>query len=128
MTIRATADGNPSAQIIGNTTVDFVNGWANFPNLMINLNGTYILDFNVIFPAEASDFIISSQEVTVILKQVEAHVVEQPTSVAVNSSFDVVVDLLNAVTGNTIEDIAWRVSVVFTLIHCLRRVLRRPTH
>ena len=114
MTLQATGDSEPSAQLTGNTTIPFVDGWANFTNLMIDLNGTYILDFNVVYPAEASDFSIASQEVAVILKIVEGRIVEQPTSVTKDAAFSVIVDLLHTTTGNKIDNIAWRVIVFFT--------------
>ena len=108
-TLRATGSGDPSAELVGNTTVDFLGGWANFTNLMIDISGTYIIDFNIVYPNEASHFSISSQTVTVAAQQLKGRVVTQPSAVVKDAPFNVEVDLLNSVTGRKIGDIAWRV-------------------
>ena len=53
--------GDPEASIIGNNTVKFSKGWANFTTLRISHNGTgYVLDFNISKPSTAK-FNTSSQ-------------------------------------------------------------------
>jgi hypothetical protein len=52
--------GDPKATIIGNNTVKFKQGWANFTSLAISHNGTYILDFHISKP-DTANFQASSQ-------------------------------------------------------------------
>lgn len=48
--------GHPSANLLGNITVKFVNGVANFTDLAIDLLGEgYIIDFVVTSPLEAAN-------------------------------------------------------------------------
>ena len=100
----------------GETTVQFIQGWANFSSVMIDKIGTYILDFNVVYPAEATHFSISSNMVTVNPKLVDGRVVNQPTQITRGHTFHVIVDLVNDITRTKIQDIAWRVSFVTTIL------------
>ena len=57
--------GNGLASLIGNTTVTFVNGTADFSGLGIDRMGSYVLDFNITHPVEASNYSLSSLAVNV---------------------------------------------------------------
>ena len=57
--------GGGLASLIGNTTVTFVNGTANFSGLGIDRMGSYILEFNITHPAEAANYSLDSLTVNV---------------------------------------------------------------
>jgi hypothetical protein len=57
--------GFGQANLIGNATVTFVNGTANFTGLGVDRMGTYVLDFNIIHPPEAANYSLTSQTINV---------------------------------------------------------------
>jgi hypothetical protein len=74
--------GNPSAQLLDNTTIKFVNGWANFTNLAINYFGTgYIIDFNITSPTEGENMTLASDPVDISARPI--------TAVTISSTADV---------------------------------------
>ncbi|XP_012942613.1 fibrocystin-L [Aplysia californica] len=57
--------GSPYSRLIGNTSVTFQNGWANFTNLAITNRGDYILEFNVTSPPEATNYSLEAMAIRV---------------------------------------------------------------
>jgi hypothetical protein len=68
--------------LIGNTTVQFVDGWANFTNLGINYFGSdYIIDFNISSPAQGENYTVMSDPLTIPSRRINAVVVETTTEI-----------------------------------------------
>ena len=122
-TIRA-GTGNPSAQLIGNTTIQFVNGWANFTNLGIDYFGTgYIIDFNITSPDEGENVTLASDPMDIPSRPITAATVSSTSEVYESTFMSVGLELRDDVTGETISDITWRVCrlsincTVYSFIH-----------
>lgn len=115
--------GNPSAQLLGNTTIKFVNGWANFTNLAINYFGTgYIIDFNITSPTEGENMTLASDPVDISARPITAVTISSTADVYESTFMSVAMELRDSVTEETISDIAWRVCIkleVFQFLFCL---------
>ena len=57
--------GGGLASLSGNTSVTFINGTASFTDLSIDRMGSYILEFNITHPVEASNYSLDSLTVNV---------------------------------------------------------------
>ena len=103
--------GHPNAVLGGIVTVEAVDGWFNFTDLVISHMGTgYILDFNVTFPVQAGSFLIASSAFDVPGRSVKIHVHDQSSGDIVRgSSFSITLDIQDSDTNEIISDIAWRV-------------------
>lgn len=98
---------------MGNTTVQFVDGWANFTNLGINWFGSdYIIDFNISSPQEGENFTVASDPITIPARQIHAVILDGSIQVVEQSSMSVTIELRDSISGNVVEDIAWRVGVI----------------
>ena len=65
MEVSIQSGGSSRAQLLGNTTVTFEDGWANFTNLYITNRGDYVLQFNITEPPSAVNYSLVSPTVTV---------------------------------------------------------------
>ena len=71
-TLRANT-GNPSGQLLGNTTVTIQDGWANFTNLSIDYQGNgYIIDFNITDPVEGENFTLATDPFNIASRYLRA--------------------------------------------------------
>ena len=95
--------------------VNVSNGWFNFTDLAISHMGTgYILDFNVTYPAVATNFTLATSPFDVAGRPLRAHVVTKTSGDIVrNAGFNVGIDLRDRQTGMIISDIGWRVCRCF---------------
>ena len=123
-TIQSGSHSNNNAEIMGNVTIPFVDGWANFTSLNINLAGSdVVLDFNVIYP-NTSTLAVSSGTFDVTARPYVAVVVDSPSAaVEAGEKFDVVVEVVDESTMLAVTDLADKVrSFVFlacVLVGCI---------
>ena len=75
--LTAVVSSGPAEGFVTNSTVEFVNGLANFEGLVFSHPGTYTLSFIVTLPMTAS-FSISSQTLTVQSRSLELEIYQQP--------------------------------------------------
>ena len=109
------ASSNPDGVLHGDTTVDFLLGWANFTDLAITHEGDYTLKFEISSPADAvGSFGSHTMDVTIERKVLEVRVAEQPTEVYLDANFTIDIDLVDAITGNRLDEIDFKVSIHFT--------------
>ncbi|XP_061189118.1 fibrocystin-L-like [Saccostrea echinata] len=107
VSLRAGSGSNPSATLVGNTTVSFIDGWANFTGLGISHSGSgYILDFKVIDPSEAT-FTLASSPLSVTQRLLTSVITYTSPDVYQGSSHTVRLDIRDKDTGVTLPDIAW---------------------
>lgn len=107
--IRANS-GNPSAVLLGNTTVQFIGGIAAFTDLAISHFGTdYILDFTLTEPVVGEPFVIASQAFSLPGRPIIATVVSKTPIIVERSAASITLELRDAVTGQHVDDIDWRV-------------------
>jgi hypothetical protein len=114
--------------LIGNTTVQFVDGWANFTNLGINYFGSdYIIDFNISSPAQGENYTVMSDPLTIPSRRINAVVVETTTEIYEQTAISVSLELRDSVTGMFIEDIKWRVcsidSIIILIPDCITELI-----
>ncbi|GFN92106.1 fibrocystin-l [Plakobranchus ocellatus] len=86
---------NLRARLLGNTTVKFVNGWANFTNMYITNHGDYILQFNITDPPKAASFSLVAntiRRVAVKLERGTTIKLERGTTVELEHSTTVKLD------------------------------------
>ncbi|XP_062600839.1 fibrocystin-L-like [Saccostrea cucullata] len=101
--------GNPDAVLLGNKTVQFVNGMATFTDLAISHFGTdYILDFTVTEPEVGEPFMIASQAFTLPGRPIVGAVVSKPPIIVERSSATITLELRDRVTDEKVNDIDWR--------------------
>ncbi|XP_069121982.1 fibrocystin-L-like [Argopecten irradians] len=99
---------NPLANLTGNLTVEFVNGWANFTDLIITQFGTdFYIDFYLTEPAD-TNFTIASAPLTVAGRPIKPSITSMTSTVIENNYFAIGVELRDEVTSELIPDIAWR--------------------
>ena len=104
--------GNPNAVLLGNTTVQFINGEAVFSDLAISHFGTdYILDFTVSEPAVGEPFMIASKKFSLEPRPLVAAVQSKTPVIVESSAASITLELRDAVTGQVIDDIDWRVWI-----------------
>lgn len=109
--LREGTGSNPSAILEGNLTVQFVNGWANFSNLLITQFGSgYIIDFNVTSPTEGENFTISTNPLTIPSRPIKASIVNMPNDIIVGNFHTFTLELQDGLSSFVLPDIAWRVS------------------
>ena len=103
--------GHPDAALSGTLNVSSAGGWFNFTDLAISHMGNgYILDFNVTYPPEAVNFTLESTAFDLPGRPIAVNIVNAVTEVARDASFTLTFNLKDSSTGETISDIAWRVS------------------
>ncbi|XP_072027284.1 LOW QUALITY PROTEIN: fibrocystin-L-like [Amphiura filiformis] len=105
--------GSVYADLIGNTTLPFNNGWVNFTGLVIDsADSDYILDFAITYP-NTSTLTVSSESFDVEDREYYAAVVTPPGVPNVHESFDVIVEIRDgetmlAVTNLAEKDFVWQ--------------------
>ena len=111
VTLRA-GGSNPAAVLSGNTTVSFIDGFANFTDLTISHYGNnYILDFDITYPTEGN-LTLESSPMTIATRPVLLRVTSVSSTPLENSYVSMSMELIDGVTNQVIEDIAWRVRIV----------------
>jgi uncharacterized protein YwlG (UPF0340 family) len=95
---------------LGSTTVQFVGGIATFTDLAISHFGTdYIVDFTLTEPSVGEPFVVASQAFSLPARPVTATVVSKTPVIVENSAASITLELHDAVTGQHIDNINWRV-------------------
>ncbi|KAK3587659.1 hypothetical protein CHS0354_042443 [Potamilus streckersoni] len=99
--------GYPWAVLNGNVTVSFVNGFANFTDLSISHMGYgYILDFIISAPTVAQHWNLSSEPFDVPGRKISAS--QNISGIVIqNDPTKVILDLIDAISLQKIENIAW---------------------
>jgi hypothetical protein len=97
------------AYIRGSTQAVFRDGWANFTDLCITHSGTYRLSLSIANTSIPTAY----YEVNVTERPLAGKVISQPYDVFGNDSFSVVVQVVEAITENTVEDLQWKVCIQF---------------
>ena len=108
-TIRA-GTGHPNATIIGNNTVKFSKGWANFTSLSISYNGTgYILDFHISKP-ESADLKCSSRPFDVKERLLYFSISEQPSNgnETIPLPRQPQIEVRDAASGEIVKNTGWK--------------------
>ncbi|KAK7105773.1 hypothetical protein V1264_017108 [Littorina saxatilis] len=106
--VSISSGGGGLASMIGNTTVTFVNGTADFSGLGIDRMGNYILDFNITHPVEAANYSLQSLTVNVLGRNVRTEGELLSTSRIVNTPLSLTFRLVDIDTGDNITAIDWR--------------------
>ena len=105
------------AVLTGQTEISFKNGWANFTTLSISLKGTnYGLEFNVVYPTAAQFKATSPPNLDVPARPLTLSLIPRPQRFIANQNVDLRVYLKDQVTGATVSDSKWRVSLIWFLI------------
>ena len=101
--------GDPMASIIGNNTVKFKQGWANFTSLAISHNGTYILDFHISKP-DTANFQTSSQLFMVKERDLYFTFKVQPSNGTEMAPLPVqpTVEVRDAANGMVVNNTGWK--------------------
>ncbi|XP_002740339.1 fibrocystin-L-like [Saccoglossus kowalevskii] len=101
--------GNARAQLLGNTSVVFVNGYANFTNLAITHAGDYILDFVITVPENTTLGVVSIS-FTVSNRPYSLGVVAVPDSAYEGELFtpQPIIEIVDTILGETAENISWK--------------------
>ncbi|KAK3107032.1 hypothetical protein FSP39_005622 [Pinctada imbricata] len=101
--------GNAAAQLLGNTTVTIVDGWANYTDLLITYQGVgYIIDFQITDPVEGENFTIASDAFTIPSRPIRGGLSYKDSSMYHGENVRIELNLVDSVTNAVIEDIAWR--------------------
>ncbi|XP_006825958.1 fibrocystin-L-like [Saccoglossus kowalevskii] len=97
------------AQLLGNTSVVFVNGCANFTNLAVTHAGDYILDFVITVPENTTLGVVSTS-FTVSNRPYSLGVVAVPDSAHEGELFtpQPIIEIVDTILGETAEDISWK--------------------
>ncbi|XP_035687262.1 fibrocystin-L-like [Branchiostoma floridae] len=107
-TVRTGSGSDSRAQIIGDNAV-FKDGWANFTNLAISHSGQgYIIDFIIVKPQAASTFRTASNPLYLSDRILSGKLFTITEDLTVNEPFTMSVGIIDAVTGQEIQDIAWK--------------------
>ncbi|XP_061168814.1 fibrocystin-L-like [Saccostrea echinata] len=100
--------GDPAAQLLGERTAKYNNGWANFTDLAISHMGSgYIIDFVVTYPVVAS-FSLSSSNISVTRRSIVVDIVNITSDPLENSYMTVDLELRDKVTSQVIKQVNWR--------------------
>ena len=99
-----------NANLLGNVSLPFVNGWVNYTNLAIDILTTkVVLEFSITFP-NTSGISAMSAEFSVDPREFYAVVVESPGEVFESQSFGFVVEIRDAVTSIVPDGLAEKVN------------------
>ena len=111
--------GDPRAKLMGTTTIEVVNGWANFTDLAISHYGDgYAIYFTVSglsVPVPAS-MNVTSHTFGLMSRLLTSRVVSRDVTFTVGQPFTVNVEMADGISGERVENLAWRVSVLDGLI------------
>ncbi|XP_077870118.1 fibrocystin-L-like [Saccoglossus kowalevskii] len=101
--------GDTRAQLLGKTSVVFVNGYASFTNLAITHAGDYILDFVITVPENTTLGVVSIS-FTVSNRPYSLGVVAVPDSAYEGELFtpQPIIEIVDVILGETAEDISWK--------------------
>ena len=120
-TLKKGAGSDARAVLVGNTSVDYFWGWANFTDLGISHSGSdYTIEIAITRPAEASKYTkLTSTSLIIAARKLTAVVVGMPTSsVIVDRPFSLDVEIRDQDTMKRAYDIGWKVRhVLYYLIH-----------
>ncbi|OWF49746.1 Fibrocystin-L [Mizuhopecten yessoensis] len=109
-TLRAGA-GNSSGctpTLAGTSTVNFVDGWANFTDLLISCTGAaYMINFDITSPT-GTNFTLTSANLTILPRNITAAVASVTSPKYTGEPFGVTVHLKDAATDAVITDVGWK--------------------
>ncbi|XP_060067589.1 fibrocystin-L-like [Ylistrum balloti] len=106
-----TGAGNSSGctpTLAGTTTVTFVDGWANFTDLLITCTGTaYMINFEITSPT-GTNFSLTSANLTILSRNITAAVASVSSPKYTDEAFNLTVHLKDSVTDAVITDVGWK--------------------
>lgn len=115
VSLKAGSGSNPSAVLSGTTNISFVNGWANFTDLMLSHEGSgYVLEFMLSYPTDVV-FSVESFPLTVTQRGLKAGVVFKSGNIFANDLTTVTLDIKDSTTNVVVSDIDWKVNISLLL-------------
>ncbi|GFS10808.1 polycystic kidney and hepatic disease-like 1 [Elysia marginata] len=107
MEVSIQSGSSSRARLLGNTTITFVDGWANFTNLYITNRGDYILQFNITDPPSAANYSLVSPTITINGRNLGPYAELKTTNRLVGFPIELEVQLKDEDTNSLITDIEW---------------------
>ncbi|XP_069115426.1 fibrocystin-L-like [Argopecten irradians] len=108
--LRAGSGSNILATLAGNTTVNFVNGWANFTDLSLSHSGTgFIIDFNIIFPE--SNYTLESEPLAVALRSFKVDLAYSAGNVYTSRAHELRFKIVDTITNSKVDNLVWNGAV-----------------
>ena len=100
-----------SAVLVGESTVPFKDGWANFTDLGISRSGSdYTIELIVSQPVEATKFKATTLAVTIKEKILTGKMVTQPSKITKDAQFSITSGIADAITLAMVDNVGWKVS------------------
>ena len=102
--------GDSSARLMGESTVEFINGTANFTNLAVSHKGTgYKLKFDVTYPLNLS-FVVESTTFEIKERVLVFNILQQPTEANETVPFTLQpkVEVRDAANGELVNNTGWK--------------------
>ncbi|KAK3716577.1 hypothetical protein RRG08_039372 [Elysia crispata] len=107
MEVSIQSGSSSRARLLGNTTVTFEDGWANFTNLYITNRGDYTLQFNITDPPSAANYSLVAPSITINGRNLGPHAELKTTNRLVGFPIELEVQLKDEDTNSLISDIEW---------------------
>ncbi len=106
------------SNLLGNITLPFIDGWVNYTNLAIDvLASNVILQFSITYP-NTSEINVMSAEFDVEPREFYGVVVESPIEVFVGESFELVLEIRDAVTSDIPDGFYEKVNNIMSIGIC----------
>ena len=105
--------GDPRATLLGTTTIEVVNGWANFTDLAVSHSGSgYAIYFTVsgLSVPVPENMNVTSDSFGLMSRLLASRVVSRDVTYKVGYPFTVSIEMIDPLSGERIENLAWRVS------------------
>lgn len=107
----AVRSAGSTAQLVGNVTLPFEEGWANFTNLAITKQGSgYELEFAITHPQDSSVSFARSTAFPITPRQLTGAQADQTGRVYANEAFQVLVEVRDAASGEVVTNLEESVS------------------
>ena len=118
VTVTLEIHGNTStaARLEGSTVVDVIDGFANFTDLRISHDGLFSLRYQVTKPSSANDKVANTYIFSLSKRKLKAHIEKNVDLVTPNKMFTLTAGIEDAVTGERISNIGWRVGFKMIII------------
>ncbi|XP_021354873.1 fibrocystin-L-like isoform X2 [Mizuhopecten yessoensis] len=108
--LRSGTGSNVLASLTGNTTVDFVGGWANFSDLSLSHSGSgFIIDFNIIFPE--SNYTLESAPLQVTYRPFKVDLAYTAGNVYTNNPHELRFKVVDTTTNTKVDNLVWNGGV-----------------
>ncbi|XP_033758550.1 fibrocystin-L-like [Pecten maximus] len=108
--LRSGSGSNILATLAGNTTVDFVDGWANFSDLSLSHSGSgFIIDFNIIFPE--SNFTSESEPLVVPLRPFKVDLAYTAGNAYTGNAHELRFKVVDTTTNSKVDNLVWNGGV-----------------